>query len=106
MFQSWGCVMESMEPRAMFAVSLSVGANVNISHSNHSEAEGAITIDPTNSKRMFMFSNDAQGGMFSSYTVDAGKTWKNRIIANGKDRLPPACCDPSASFDQFGNLYI
>lgn len=100
-------VFEALEGRALFSVSLSVGPVVNISHSKHSEAEGAITIDPTDPKRMFMFSNDASGsGLFSSYSTDAGKTWHNKIIATGKDSLPSACCDPSASFDPFGNLFI
>jgi Neuraminidase (sialidase) len=28
------------------------------------------------------------------------------VIATGHDGLPSACCDPSAAFDQFGNLFI
>jgi Neuraminidase (sialidase) len=93
-----------MERRTLFS-SLSVGPDINISHSRGSEAEGAITIDPTNPSRMFVFSNEASGGMFSSYSTDGGKTWHNSVIATGRTSLPAACCDPSASFDQFGNLY-
>src|SRR5437870_4615641 len=98
-------LLEAMERRTLFSVSLSISPNVNISHSTHSEAEGAITIDPTNPNRMFVLSNDADTGMFSAYSTDAGKTWKTRVIADGSDSLPSACCDPSAAFDQFGNLF-
>jgi len=94
-----------MERRTLFS-SASVGPDINISRSSHSEAEGAITIDPTNPSRMFVLANDASGGLFSSYSTDRGKTWHNKIIADGRTSLPQACCDPSASFDQFGNLFI
>ena len=94
-----------MERRTLFS-SVSVGPNINISHSSHSEAEGAISIDPTSSNRMFVLSNEAEGGLFSAYSSDAGKTWKTKVIADGKSSLPSACCDPSVSFDQFGNLFL
>lgn len=100
------CILEALEKRSLLAVSMSIGANVNISQSFDSEAEGAITIDPTNPNRMFVLSNDAQGGLFSAYSTNAGKTWTRKVIATGHDSLPSACCDPSAAFDQFGNLFI
>ena len=43
-----------------------------------SEAEGAITIDPANPNRMFVLSNDAQGGLFAAYSTNAGKNWVTR----------------------------
>src|SRR5439155_15820688 len=82
------CILEALENRSLLAVSLSIGSNVNISHSFDSEAEGAITIDPTNPNRMFVLSNDAQAGLFSAYSTNAGKSWTRKVIATGHDSLP------------------
>jgi hypothetical protein len=98
--------MEALESRKLYSVSLSVGSNVNISRSSDSEAEGAISVDPTNPNRVFVLSNRAQGGLFSGYSIDGGKTWHKKVLADGTGSLPEACCDPSTSFDQFGNLFI
>jgi hypothetical protein len=98
--------MESLESRCLYSVSLSVGSNVNISRSRDSEAEGAVSVDPTNPNRVFTLSNRAEGGLFSSYSTDGGKSWHKKVLADGPGALPEACCDPSTSFDQFGNLFI
>jgi hypothetical protein len=44
-------------------------------------------------------------GMFTAVSLDGGSTWATRIIGNN-DNLGAACCDPTLSFDEFGNLFL
>src|SRR5947209_10156375 len=44
-------------------------------------------------------------GMFAAVSFDGGKTWDGRIIGDD-DNLGDACCDPSVSFDRYGNLFL
>src|SRR5439155_8828198 len=47
------------------------------------------------------------GGVMVSYTFDRGATWHPRYFATGLDtKFDPACCDVSAAFDRFGNLWF
>jgi hypothetical protein len=43
--------------------------------------------------------------MFEGVTFDGGKTWTRSLIGNN-DNLGAACCDPSLSFDNYGNLFL
>lgn len=102
-------VLASVESSAQ----LTVGPNVNASRLAGNHQEVAIAIDPTNSNRLFTFSNTevASGGLFAAFSTDGGATWTytdtgDGIIADAGDALPAACCDPSAAWDQFGNLFI
>ena len=47
-----------------------------------------------------------QFGSCGPSSTDGGATWSSHTIANDKDGLPAACCDPSAQFDTFGNLFL
>ena len=85
-----------------------VGGNVNISKANGYEGETAVAIDPTNPNRLFAFSNQQQSGnpgLFGAYSTDGGTNWTTRYMATGAD-ITNSCCDPSAQFDRFGNLFI
>jgi Neuraminidase (sialidase) len=44
-------------------------------------------------------------GMFAAVSFDGGASWATRLIADN-DNLGAACCDPSLSFDSFGNLFL
>src|SRR5207249_10068214 len=44
-------------------------------------------------------------GMLEGVSFDGGKTWTTKLIGSG-DNLGDACCDPSLSFDQYGNLFL
>jgi hypothetical protein len=97
--------VEPLEPRNL--LSLSVGANINLSKMPGNQSEGTITIDPSNPARLFVSSNLEFGnGLFAATSSDGGATWSSRVIANGSDGLPLACCDSRAAFDQFGNLFL
>ncbi len=43
--------------------------------------------------------------MFEGVSFDGGKTWTTSLIGNN-DNLGAACCDPSLSFDNYGNLFL
>src|SRR4051812_39413433 len=82
--------------------------NVDVSRRVGNESEATVAIDRTDPNRLFFASNTDIGrfGVFVAYSTDAGATWTGRIIGDGEDDLPRACCDTSAAFDAFGNLYL
>ncbi|WP_127355173.1 sialidase family protein [Actinacidiphila soli] len=95
---------------AVPAQAATVGAVVNVTRSAGNQAEGAIAVDPTNPSRLAAVSNNGDGagdGMTAAYSTDSGATWTHRTIADGSNgSLPKACCDPSLSWDDFGNLFL
>jgi len=95
--------LERLEERQLLAVPL----NINLSKMRGSQSEGAVAIDPTNSSRIFVVSNIDRGdGLFTVRSSDGGAHWTKSMIADGFDSLVPACCDSSAVFDEFGNLFV
>ena len=99
-------VMEPLEERQLLA-SIPIPTNINLSKMRGSQSEGAVAVDPTNASRIFVVANIDRGdGLFTSRSRDGGAHWTKNIIADGLDSLVPACCDPSASFDEFGNLFV
>jgi hypothetical protein len=73
----------------------------------NNESEEDIAINPTNPNQLVVESNQdtTAAGMFFATSSDAGATWTGRIIGDGTD-FPGACCDPSLSWDHFGNLFV
>jgi hypothetical protein len=116
--QGPAAVMEVLEARQLLSSNVllpqrltrttpSLPSNVNISRMAGNQSEGAIAINPTNPSHVFALSNiDVGDGLLSAVSNDGGHTWSKKLIATGRDNLPPACCDPSAVFDEFGNLFI
>ncbi len=99
--------LEQLEERQLLAIG--AGANVNISQLPGNQAEATIAIDRTDPTHLFAASNiDTGDGIYVSVSTDSGVTWGGRIIADGSpgDTFPLACCDPSAAFDDFGNLFL
>jgi hypothetical protein len=48
-------------------------------------------------------------GLVGAYSTDAGATWTSGTLDSDitdEGILPPACCDPSVAFDDFGNLFV
>jgi len=85
---------------------ISVGPNVNVSRMLGNQAETTVAVNPTNPDNVVIVSNIQFGNrLFEGFTVD-GQHWTSRQIADGTDSLGLACCDPSAAFDEFGNLFL
>jgi hypothetical protein len=110
--------VEQLEDRRVPAIGMVPGANVNISQLLDNQAETTIAINPLAPQNLFVASVDWNGntagpGLFADYSNGSGAagTWGNRttVLASGKaggDSLPAAWADPSAEFDQFGNLFL
>lgn len=81
--------------------------NINVSRRAGEESEEAVAVNPTNPKNIVIFTNIQEGinGMFLGVTFDGGHTWTRRIVGQN-DVLGDTCCDPSLSFDQYGNLFM
>src|SRR6266536_1512390 len=86
-------------------------ANVDVSRRHLNESEEAIAVNPTNPNNIVVVTNvghreaGLEAGMFAGVSFDGGQTWATRLIGNN-DNLGDACCDPSLSFDQHGNLFM
>ena len=82
--------------------------NVDVSQRRGNESEVAIGVNPTNPNNIVIFSNIAEGvnGMFLAVSFDGGNTWSRRIVGTGSGVFGDSCCDPSLSFDEFGNLFM
>ena len=86
--------------------------NVDISQRHLNESEEAIAVNPTNPNNIVVFTNVGHGeagltaGMFLGVSFDGGATWTTRIIGNNDNELGDTCCDPSLSFDDYGNLFM
>jgi hypothetical protein len=81
--------------------------NVDISQRHTNESEEAIAVNPTNPRNIVEVSNVdfPAAGMLEGVSFDGGQTWTTKLIADN-DNLGDACCDPSLSFDQYGNLFL
>jgi hypothetical protein len=90
------------------AFALTVQTNVNVTRLAGNQAEGAIGVDPTNPRRVVTVANElaAGTGLAVGVSTDGGATWATRVIANGSDSLPAACCDPTVSWDSNGTLFV
>src|SRR5207248_11554292 len=88
---------------------LTIGANVDVSQRHTNESEEAVAVNPTNPKNIVIVTNVdfPAAGMFEGVSFDGGATWTKKLIGiGGKDNLGAACCDPSLSFDNNGNLFM
>lgn len=79
------------------------------------EFECTISQSPREPLRLFVACNQFAPGFFTARSEDGGVTWlPPKSIASvpddtpGRDEkeIPAACCDPSATWDSFGNLYL
>ena len=83
-----------------------VTPNVNITRLGGNQSEAAIAIDPTDPSNVVEFSNRERGvGMVLARSTDGGATWNVSPFARG-DRFGKACCDPTLSWDAYGNLFM
>jgi hypothetical protein len=84
-----------------------VPTNVDISQRHTNESEETIAVNPTNPQNIVEVSNVdfPAAGLLEGVSFDGGKTWTTRLIADNDD-LGDACCDPSLSFDRYGNLFL
>lgn len=84
-----------------------IPTNIDVSQLSNNESEETIAVNPTNPNNIVIVTNIVvpAAGMFAAVSFDGGSTWATTIIADN-DNLGAACCDPSLSFDEFGNLFL
>ena len=101
-------VLAALLPRSASAA-LTVGTNVNITAWTNNQAETTIAVNPANPQNLFAGVNG--GYVYVSrlplpsmffYSTNGGVSWK----ASDVSALPASCCDQSASWDNFGNLFL
>jgi hypothetical protein len=84
-----------------------IPTNVDVSQRSGNESEETVAVNPTNSKNIVIVTNvdHPAAGMLEGVSFDGGATWKTKLIGDN-DNLGDACCDPSLSFDNYGNLFL
>src|SRR6266699_2910194 len=84
-----------------------IPANVDVSQRMGNESEETVAVNPTNPKNIVIVTNvdHPAAGLFEGVSFDGGSTWTTKLIADN-DNLGDACCDPSLSFDSYGNLFL
>jgi hypothetical protein len=82
-------------------------ANIDVSQRSTNESEETVAVNPTNPKNIVIVTNveHPAAGMFEGVSFDGGTTWTTKLIGDN-DNLGDACCDPSLSFDNYGNLFM
>src|SRR5256886_3190987 len=81
--------------------------NVAVSQRQGSESEETVAVNPTNPNNIVIVTNvdHPAAGLFEGVSFNGGRTWTTKLIGDN-DNLKDACCDPSLSFDNYGNLFI
>jgi hypothetical protein len=84
-----------------------IPTNVDVSRRMGNESEETVAINPTNPKNIVIVTNvdHPAAGLFEGVSFDGGATWTRKLIGDN-DNLGDACCDPSLSFDNYGNLFM
>ena len=100
-------------PAGGAAAAGAVVPNVDVSQRHLNESEEAIAVNPTNPDNIVTVTNVGHreagltAGMMEAVSFDGGHTWATKLIGLGAgDVLGDACCDPSLSFDRYGNLFM
>lgn len=80
-------------------------AVTNISARAGNQSEASIAVDPRDPANIVVVSNTGRSGLFLGVSHDYGVTWARRLIAHGR-KFGTACCDPTMSWDDQGNLFL
>src|SRR6266446_7493376 len=81
--------------------------NIDVSQRRTNESEEAVAVNPTNPQNIVIVTNVdfPAAGLFEGVSFNRGSTWTRTLIGDN-DKLGAACCDPSLSFDSYGNLFL
>ena len=101
-------LLERLEDRALLAVTLTPGLNVNISNLPGYQSEVSIAVNPTNPLNLVSGSNDpSTGGTDAYFSTNGGTTWQFRplpLTVGGTTFLRTT--DPAVGFDRLGVAYF
>ncbi len=99
-------------PAPMRAMAVTIGAPSNATARTGDEDESAVAVNPNNTQQIAVMTNGVAGdaGLPLSVSSDGGQTWTRTVFATGTgaggDGRPAACCDPTLSWDDHGNLFV
>ena len=91
---------------------LTPGTDINLTQKTGADSECAISKNPANPNQLFASCNNSGPGLIAVRSTDGGLTWTftdpaDKTIADGNaGQGPAACCDPSTTWDSFGNLFL
>jgi hypothetical protein len=91
---------------------LTPGTDINLSQRSGADNECAISKNPANPNQLFASCNNSGPGLIAVRSTDGGVTWTftdpaDKTIADGDaGQGPAACCDPTTTWDSFGNLFL
>src|SRR6266566_8411943 len=87
---------------------VSIPANIDVSQRLTNESEETVAVNPTNPNNIVIITNvdHPAAGLFEGVSFDGGATWPTKKLIGNNDNLKDACCDPSLSFDKYGNLFM
>jgi len=91
---------------------VTIGAPSNATARTGNEDESAVAVNPNNTQQIAVMTNGVAGdaGLPLSFSSNGGQTWTRTVFATGSgaggDGRPIACCDPTLSWDDFGNLFV
>lgn len=94
------------------AGAVTIGAPSNATARAGDEDESAVAVNPNNTQQIAVMTNGIAGdaGLPLSFSSDGGQTWTRTVFATGTgaggDGRPVACCDPTLSWDDHGNLFV
>lgn len=89
-----------------------IGNPSNATARTGNEDESAVAVNPNNTQQIAVMTNGIAGdaGLPLSFSSDGGQTWTRTVFATGTgaggDGRPTACCDPTLSWDNHGNLFV
>lgn len=89
-----------------------IGHPSNATARTGNEDESAVAVNPNNTQQVAVMTNGIAGdaGLPLSFSSDGGQTWTRTVFATGTgaggDGRPAACCDPTLSWDNHGNLFV
>ncbi|MEP6759277.1 MAG: sialidase family protein [Actinomycetota bacterium] len=79
---------------------------LNVTKRGTSQSEAAVAASPLDANNVVIVSNVQRGyGITVGVSHDGGMTWARSIVGDD-DRFGIACCDPSISWDDQGNLFL
>ncbi len=79
---------------------------VNVSRRVTSQSEAAVAVSPLDPNDVVVASNIQHGyGIFVAVSHDEGATWSHDVIGDD-DAFGRACCDPTITWDEQGNLFL
>src|SRR6266567_2650575 len=86
----------------------SIPTNIDVSQRLTNESEETVAVNPTNPNNIVIVTNvdHPAAGLFEGVSFDGGATWTTKKLIGDNDNLKDACCDPSLSFDSYGNLFM